>query len=161
MNRFLSWRGHAPVALVMRLYLAYVFIVACLHKIAAPSMFAVDVATYDILPLALVNITAIVLPWVELVAGLMLLLGVKARAGALMTTGMMIMFIAALVAALYQGLDMSCGCFASQAANNEDPISYKTVLRDLAWLALSVWVVLFDVRPLGIDRLWEKRRQHA
>ena len=161
MKRFWEWKGHAFVALPIRLYLAYVFIIACLHKIADPGMFAVDVATYGILPLSLINFTAIALPWVELLAGIMLVLGVKSRAAALMVVGMMLMFIVALVIALYQGLDMSCGCFASQAANGEDPISYKTVLRDLGWLALAVWVVLFDASPIGVERFRKERRQHA
>jgi putative oxidoreductase len=161
MSRFLNWRGHAVLALPMRFYLAYVFIIACLHKIAHPEMFAVDVATYSILPLELINIMAISLPWIELVAGVMLVLGLRSRAAALMVVGMMIMFIVALLMALYQGLDMSCGCFASQAANNEDPISYKTVLRDLLWFALALWVVLFDANPIGLDRLIDKRRQHV
>jgi uncharacterized membrane protein YphA (DoxX/SURF4 family) len=137
----------------MRLYLAYIFIIACIHKIAHPEMFALDVATYDMLPLSLINITAIVLPWVELMAGIMLVLGYKTRAGALMVAGMMLMFIIALTAALYKGLDMSCGCFASQAVNDEDPISYKTVLRDIVWIGLALWVLIFDANPLGLDRL--------
>jgi len=71
---------------------------------------------------------------------------------------MMVMFIAALAVALAQGLDMSCGCFASQGAQSEDPISTATVLRDVSWLLLSLYVLLFDTRPLGIDRLLARRR---
>jgi uncharacterized membrane protein YphA (DoxX/SURF4 family) len=97
--------------------------------------------------------TAITLPWIELAAGIMLIAGLKARAGALMVSGMMVVFIAALVIALTQGLDVSCGCFASQGAQGEDPISMTTVLRDVGWLVLSVYVVLFDDRPIGIDRI--------
>ena len=52
---------------------------------------------------------------------------------------------------------MSCGCFASQAAAEEDPISWLTVLRDLGWLALAGYVVAFDTCPIGIDRLLRRR----
>ncbi len=159
MTRFLNWPYHGLLALPIRWYLAYVFIIASLHKIAHPEMFAVDVATYGVLPLALINPMAIVLPWVEVICGGMLVVGFRSRAAALLVAGMMVMFIVALAAALYQGLDMSCGCFASSAANNEDPISYKTVLRDAAWLFLSIWVVVLDRDPVGIERLWRKRRQ--
>ena len=162
MIRFLNWRYHAHLALPIRWYLAYVFIIASLHKIAHPEMFAVDVATYGMLPLCLINIMAIVLPWLEIICGGMLLFGVWSRAAALLVAGMMVMFIIALFGALYQGLDMSCGCFASQAANNEDPISYKTVLRDMTWLIMSVWVVVLDRAPLGLEWWLKKRRQsHA
>jgi len=157
MNRLLNWAGHAWLALPLRWYLGWVFVLACLHKIAHPGSFAVDVATYGILPISLVNLTAITLPWVELTAGIMLIVGFKARAGALMVFGMMVMFIAALAIALAQGLDMSCGCFASQGAQGEDPISSMTVLRDVGWLMLSVYVMLFDDSPIGIDRILARR----
>ncbi len=161
MRRLLQWSGHAWIAMPVRWYLAYVFIFACLHKIAHPGLFAVDVATYGILPLGLVNPTALTLPWVELGAGAMLIAGFRARAAALMVVGMMVVFIVAVAIALYNGLDMSCGCFASQGAQDEDPISYLTLLRDLAWLVLAVYVFLFDRNPLGVDGVLARRNQMA
>jgi putative oxidoreductase len=162
MSWILKWPGHAWLCLPMRWYLGYVFISACLHKIAFPEYFAVDVATYGIVPLYLVNLIALILPWVELAAGLMLVAGFKSRSAGLMVFGMMTVFIIALAMALADGLDMSCGCFASQGAQGEDPISYKTVLRDLGWLALSLYVFLFDVNSIGIDRVLNKRsKTHA
>jgi len=155
-ERLFAWKGHAPLALAARVYLAAIFLIACWHKILDPHAFAIDVATYQILPLWAVNPVALVLPWVELAAGLMLLLGLRVRAGALLVAGMMAVFLAALSIALAQGLQMSCGCFASQGAA-EDPISWKTLVRDLSWLALAGYVVVFDARPLGIERLRRAR----
>ena len=153
----INWRGHAFLALFVRWYLGLVFLTACWHKLLHPASFALDVATYGILPLALVNPTAIVLPWVELVAGIMLCIGYRARAGALLVVAMMLVFIAALVLALVRGQDISCGCFASQGLE-EDPISGWTVLRDLAWLAAALYVFIFDRHPLGLDA-WLARRK--
>ncbi len=148
----MNWSGHSFLALPARLYLAVIFLMACWHKILEPAAFALDVATYEILPLSLVNLMALVLPWVELFAGLMLLLGIRVRAGALLVAGMMVVFIVAISIALARGQQMSCGCFASQGAA-EDPISWRTVVRDLAWLALALYVLVFDHRPLGLARL--------
>jgi putative oxidoreductase len=161
MNRLLHWPGHAWLSLPMRWYLGFVFIFACWHKVAHPGSFAVDVATYGILPLAVVNLLAVTLPWVELGAGGMLVLGFRSRAAALMVFGMMVMFIAAVSIALYNGLDMSCGCFASQGAQEADPISYKTILRDTGWLLLSAYVFLLDRDPIGIDRAFSRRNRMA
>ena len=158
MNRLLDWAGHGWLALPARWYLGFVFLLACLHKIADPEAFAVDVATYGILPLSLVNLMAITLPWLELSAGIMLIVGFRARAAALMVFGMMVMFSVALAIALSQGLDMACGCFASEAAQGGDPISGMTVLRDMGWLVLSVYVVLFDSSPIGLDRILARRK---
>ncbi len=152
MQRLLAWRGHPLLALAARVYLAAIFLLACVHKIADPHAFAVDVATYQILPLSLVNAVAIVLPWVELAAAALLLAGVRVRAGALLVSAMMLVFLVALGVALARGQELSCGCFASQGVA-EDPISWKTVVRDLLWLALALYVLVFDARPLGLERL--------
>ncbi|MFC1611240.1 MauE/DoxX family redox-associated membrane protein [Myxococcota bacterium] len=161
MRRVVAWPGHAWIALPARFYLGLVFVLACLHKIAHPEIFALDVATYDILPLPLVNLMAITLPWIELVAGVFLIVGFRTRGAALAIFGMMVMFIIAIVVALARGIDMSCGCFASQAAVEDDPISWITIFRDLGWLVLAGYVVLFDHAPLGMDRLLRKRTAHA
>jgi putative oxidoreductase len=159
MSKLLEWPGHAFFALPARLYLGYVFISACLHKIADPGGFAVDVATYQLLPLALINLVAIVLPWVELLAGVLIIAGFRTRAAALLIAGMMVVFMGALGWALAKGLDISCGCFAS--SGHADPISYRTMLRDAAWLLLALYVLVFDRRPLGLDRWIPRRRQGA
>lgn len=150
MKRFLDWRGHDLVGMIARLYLSVVFLTASYHKILNPASFALDVATYQILPLELVNLMAIVLPWLELVAALMLLLAWRTRAAALLITGMMLMFTAAIAIALEKGLDMSCGCFASQGAE-EDPISWRTIGRDLGWTSLGLYILFFDRGLFGID----------
>ncbi len=157
-SRFLNHPAHSFVALPIRFYLAWVFISACLHKLAMPESFAIDIATYQFLPLVFINPLAIVLPYVELGTGIMLVTGTKARAAALMVCGMMIMFMIALTHALMHDLSISCGCFASNAAAGSDPISPLTMLRDSAWLLLAVYVVIFDKKPLGVDRLLAKRK---
>ena len=160
MNRFVNWRGHSWLALAARLYLGWVFVYACLHKIAHPHIFALDIATYDILPLGIINLVAITLPWVELFAGIMLIAGFRVRGAALAVAGMMVMFLVAIIIALDKGLDMSCGCFASQTTE-EDPISYLTVLRDAGWLFLAMYISIFDRKALGIDRLLQRRKPDA
>jgi uncharacterized membrane protein YphA (DoxX/SURF4 family) len=162
MKRFVEWRGHEWIGLPARLYLGGVFVVACYHKILHPDVFAVDVATYRLLPLWAVNVFALVLPWLELVAGAMLIVGLRVRAAALLVAGMMVAFMAALGWALHQGLDMSCGCFASQAAAAGDTISWRTLVRDGCWLALSLYVLWLDRKPLGLERLiYRWRTSHA
>ena len=149
-------RNAAWCAVPARWYLGVLFVGACLHKIAEPASFALDIATYDILPLVAVNLVAIVLPWIELYAAAMLIAGWRVRASSLIVAAMMLVFLAALCIALARGLDMSCGCFASQGAE-EDPISRMTVLRDIAWLGLALFVVVFDRGLIGLDR-WLARR---
>lgn len=146
------WRGHSWLAVPLRIYLGGLFILAAVHKIANPAAFALDVATYDLLPLELINLTAITLPWIEIVAGALLVAGVRVRPAALVVAALMAVFLIALVIALDRGLDMSCGCFASQGAE-ADPISWRTVLRDLVWLSMAAYVAIYDRAVLGLARL--------
>ena len=159
MNRFFKWPGHAWLALPIRIYLSYVFLFACWHKIADPSAFALDIATYQFLPLPLINLMALILPWLELTTGLLLLIGFRTRAAALLISGMMVTFMIALGWALYQGLDISCGCFASSAAH--DPISIGTMFRDMGWLILALYVLVFDQLPIGLDRWLIKQKEKS
>jgi putative oxidoreductase len=159
MTTFGECKGHRFLALGVRMYLAGVFLVACAHKIASPTAFAIDIATYQIVPLSLVNLMALVLPWVELLAGFLLLIGWRTQAAAFLITLMMAIFTLAVSIALYKGLNMSCGCFASQGAN-DDPISWRTIVRDTTWFALGLYVLFFDRHPLGLDALlpwWSNR----
>ena len=157
MKKLLFWRGHSYLALPARLYLSAIFLMACYHKLLDPDSFALDIATYQIMPLSLVNLMAIVLPWIELLTAIMLLTGFRARAAALLISGMMLVFTVAISMALARGQDMSCGCFASQGAV-DDPISWRTIVRDLGWLLLSVYVFVFDAVPMGLDS-WLARRK--
>jgi putative oxidoreductase len=149
----MNWRGHAFIGLPARLYLGAVFLLACWHKLSNPAAFAVDVATYQLLPLAAVNLFALTVPWIELLLGVLLVLGVRVQAAALVVSGLMVSFMLALGWALHLDLHMSCGCFASQAAAAEDPISWHTLLRDAGWLLLGLYVSVFDRKPLGLERL--------
>jgi len=153
----LDWRGHRFFALSARLYLGWLFLTACWHKIAHPDTFALDVATYQLLPLYFVNAFAIYVPWLELFVGALVLLGYRARAAALLVVLLMASFILALLWALHLGLDMSCGCFASQAASAGDTISWHTLVRDLSWLALGLYVLWFDRNPIGLDRFFLRK----
>ena len=161
MTKIIDWRGHAWIGLPIRLYLAAVFAVACLHKIADPASFALDVATYQFLPLGAVNLFAIVLPWLELTVAIVLVAGLRVRAAAVLVVVMMLSFMVALSWALHHHLDISCGCFASQGATH-DPISGRTLLRDSIWLLLACYIFLFDRKAFGMDRwLAGRRTSHA
>lgn len=153
MIRWMTWQGHAWVALLLRFYLGAVFLIACYHKLLHPELFAMDVATYQLLPLWSINAFALILPWVELLAGLMLVLGLRVRSASLLVALMMVSFLLSLAWALHLHLDMSCGCFASQGATHDDPISWHTLIRDTIWLGQAVYIFFLDRHPFGLERI--------
>ena len=147
------------VSLAMRWSLAITFIYACIHKIAVPYDFALQVATYQILPLSLVNLQAIILPWVELVVGVLLIIGLLTRPAALVTIGMNIMFIAAIAMALAADLQLQCGCFA--AADVGDQMDSSLIVRDAIFMVIGAVVVYIRPDRLTVDRWLDNRKQPA
>jgi rhodanese-related sulfurtransferase len=116
--------------------MAGIFLYASIDKIAHPEAFAKDIYNYQILPDVLINLTALLLPWLELMLGLCLLTGVWMPGAVIIVNGLLIVFLAALVFNLARGLNVDCGCFG---AGGLGP-SMSTggyLLRDMAFLALG------------------------
>ena len=100
-----------------RLAVAGLFLAACIAKIRDPEAFALAVSRYRILPDEFVNLVALILPWIELTAGLAVL-AAPARlraAGALFIAGMLTVFTIAISLNLLRGIEASCGCFSTRA----------------------------------------------
>ena len=141
----------------IRVYLGGLFVYASLYKIAEPYDFALSVATYQILPLSIVNLFALLVPWIELGLGTALILGLWTRTAGLLASGLLLLFVVALSIALSRDLQLFCGCFASQQAAEE--IGISTLFRDIAWLFLSFCVVVLDNGRYGLDRFLGQRER--
>lgn len=149
----------AAAGVPIRVYVGGIFIFASVYKIQEPYEFALSVATYQVLPLGLVNLFALVVPWIELVTGVLLIAGAWTKENAFVIMGLMAMFLAALLIALSRGYQMSCGCFASQEAAEE--IGGRTVFRDLLWMVLAGYTLAFDDGRFGADRFLRRQGKHA
>lgn len=97
---------------LLRWFLALVLVWAALSKIANLHEFYLNIAAYQLpLPDALLRLTAIVLPWLELLCGGLLCLGGVTRRAALFWTALLFaIFVLATGQAWVRGLDISCGC---------------------------------------------------
>jgi cobalt-zinc-cadmium efflux system protein len=124
----------------LRLFLGAVFLYASFDKILHPAAFAEAVYNYQILPDAAVNLAALTLPWLEFLLGICLIAGVWMPGATLLSTGLLTIFIAALVYNKMRGLDIHCGCFSIETT--EGPADIWTVLRDVAFLAVSAYLTL-------------------
>lgn len=137
---FLKFFTHRYLALAFRLYIAGLFIYAGMYKINYTAEFAETIASYRMIPYWGVNLMAVILPWIELVCGILLAAGVRARSAALIIGSMMLVFTIGIAINLLRGSPISCGCFSTL----EDPISWQTLVRDLIWLAMIVHILFFD-----------------
>ena len=125
-----------PLVLISRLILGSVFIYASFDKIVNPGDFAKIVGNYHVLPFGIENLLAIILPWVEFIAGVCLIVGVMVDGATILVILMNIVFIFAITQALARGVSVECGCF-SVASDTGSAIGVKTILRDIGYLFLA------------------------
>jgi putative oxidoreductase len=143
------------LAWLFRVALGVIFIVASLDKIAHPEAFAASISHYRIVPLAAINVMAICLPWIEICCGVMLVLGLGVRACLLAIDGMLVVFIAAILWALHRKLDISCGCFTTDASAHH--MTRWTLTWDIIWLAMGIHALILDRQLLSLRALWRRR----
>jgi uncharacterized membrane protein YphA (DoxX/SURF4 family) len=132
-----------------RIILGIIFLFACYDKLLHPQAFAQVIYNYQVLPDSLVNITAILLPWVELVLGLCLIINVCIPGVAVLSNLLLLSFFSMLIFNLTRGLDVSCGCFSTTPG--ERGSDYLTVLRDLSFLVVSghlFYSTFFTLQPV-------------
>jgi uncharacterized membrane protein YphA (DoxX/SURF4 family) len=96
-----------------RVLIGSLLVAAGLAKIGAPKSFALQIENYNFVPIGYENLIAITLPWIEVVGGLGLVLGVHARSAAWLALGLLVVFDVVLISALARGLDITCGCFGT------------------------------------------------
>ena len=141
------------VNLILRLFLGGLFLASAVAKIwnvqvshahaiqfsHVPDLatFARDVTSYHVPPRELTNLVAITLPWIELLAGGLLVCGIWKQASALVITAMMIVFLAAIGWAVAHGYDIRCGCFGTVDARR---VGFTALAQDTALLAIAMWL---------------------
>ncbi|MCZ6699010.1 MAG: hypothetical protein O7D94_08790 [Planctomycetota bacterium] len=119
------------------------FLVAAAFKIWDPFQFKTDINNYHILPRTYANLFAIVLPGWEVAAALALILPATRRAGALLITGMLVMFIVAVSLAMYNGYDIDCGCFGKGSS----AAGWRTIAQDVLLLFATAIAYFVPPRP--------------
>jgi uncharacterized membrane protein YphA (DoxX/SURF4 family) len=127
------------LTLFARFILGGVFVYASFDKILHPAAFAEAVYNYQILPYGLINLTAIVLPCLELVLGIFLIINFWMPGTVLMCNLLLTTFIGALLFNMARGLNINCGCFSTTAV--ESSMNVLTVLRDTSFLAISGYLL--------------------
>jgi uncharacterized membrane protein YphA (DoxX/SURF4 family) len=127
--------------LLSRIILGAVLIIASIDKILHPEAFAKVIGNYNVLPFGLENILAIILPILELFVGCCLIFGVMLDGSAIITAGMMFVFIIALSQAMIRGIDINCGCFKVSVDNGGGNIGYRRIIEDIIFLGLSLFIL--------------------
>jgi putative oxidoreductase len=122
------------------MYIGWIFIDASLSKILDPALFAENVANYRLIPYYGLNLVAIVLPWMELVCGFYLIIGIRTKIAASVVGGLLFLFTVFVIINIFRGANMNCGCFDTVG----EPIGWKKVTTNMSWLFMTIQVYFFD-----------------
>ena len=101
---------HPVLILMIRFLLGLIFVYASYDKILDPGKFARDISNYHVVPFGLENTIAIILPWLELIIGLGIIIGVCINASVFISGGLLIVFIILIAQAILRGFNIDCGC---------------------------------------------------
>ena len=122
-----------PLVLVLRLFLAAVFLYAAYTKLRQPYLlFAMSIDAYQLLPEWAVLILGRTIPWLELLLGVLLATGYGLRYAAAVATLLLGLFFGVMLQAYVKGMGIDCGCFGLG-----EKISPFTLTRDGLLVALS------------------------
>lgn len=141
---------HPWLTVRTQIALGVFFVAAALPKIADPPSFAHMVYNYRLLPGPLVNLTALAMPWAELMLGIALVCGIWRRTAASLVGALLLLFIVAISVNLLRGNAIDCGCFDVAAAG----LTYDERIRDMwmvIWRDLGM-LLLVAQGLLGADR---------
>ena len=125
------------INIALRFVVGGVFVFAGVVKIINPAQFAGDIGNYRVLPYEWIDLLAVTLPWVEVVAGLLLIGGIWTRASALVIALMLLVFLIAIGQAVARNLNIDCGCFGSVEGRKVGAIALG---QDVGLLAAAVWL---------------------
>jgi len=78
------------------------------------------------------------LPWIELLSGLFIILGIMRRASALLISLFLIGFIVLIGVTIFRGISVDCGCFGTFSRKAD----FMLMAQDLVMLLLSGTVFL-------------------
>ena len=140
------------LSLLVRVFIGGYFVVAAVPKIIEPLAFATAIMHYGLIPSWSVNAVALVLAWLELLAGVGLIMGIRTRVQSLLCGGMLLIFTLAVAYAVVLGLKIDCGCFGESGG---EEVSWIKVAKNSAMILGCAYLWWSPRSVLSLDHgLW-------
>lgn len=129
----------------LRIILGFVFIYAGAEKISDPSAFSTSISNYRLLPVYLVNLFAITMPWIEIATGIMLIFGISVKENVFILNALLLVFIIAIAISLARGLSIDCGCFGKG-----NQIGLQKLVENSIMFFAGVLLIIYDSKILTL-----------
>jgi uncharacterized membrane protein YphA (DoxX/SURF4 family) len=141
------------IGLLARLILGGVLLVAGYLKAFSPDKSMMAVRAYEVLPIWLANALGIILPWLEIGAGILLIIGVAIRYAAMFGSGLMLLFIIAIAQAWARGLSIDCGCFGGGGTVDPSQTRYwQEILRDTGLGVCGLYLLRYPLTKFALEK---------
>jgi uncharacterized membrane protein YphA (DoxX/SURF4 family) len=141
------------IGLLARLVLGGVLLVAGYLKAFSPDKSMMAVRAYEVLPIWIANALGIILPWLEIGAGLLLIIGVGIRYAAAFGAALMMLFIIAIAQAWARGLSIDCGCFGGGGTIDPSQTKYlEEILRDTGLALLGLYLLRYPLTKFALEK---------
>ena len=127
------------IEILISMGLGIIFIVASYHKIIDPAKFAKIIYGYSIFPDFTINILAIIIPFIEFVAGTALILRIYTKASLSIINMLLISFIIIIGFNLLRGHEFECGCFYFDSDNQASSAIFL-LIRDILLLLTGIFL---------------------
>lgn len=142
------------IGLVARLFLGAVLIYAGAVKVGKPLTSERAVQAFEIFPMELAGYIGLALPFVEILLGALLILGLFTRPVAIVSTLLMVAFIIGIAQAWARGLTIDCGCFGGGGQVAAGETKYGTdIARDATFALAGAWLWWRPRSLASLDRL--------
>jgi len=99
------------------------------------------------MPDILINVLAIAFPWIELVAGILLIFGISVKENCAILSGLLVIFIIAIAISMARGLNIDCGCFGTVDGAK---VGLLKILENVGLLILGLILIKYDSRFLSL-----------
>ncbi|MEV0720404.1 MauE/DoxX family redox-associated membrane protein [Asanoa sp. NPDC050611] len=158
LTRGATWPGIRPwLGTLVRLGLAAVWLFAGAAKVGDLAGSGRAVNAYQVMPFEVAKVIGAALPFVEIALGVLLVVGLATRAVAAISSALLLVFIAGISSAWARGLSIDCGCFGSggQLAAGQSPNYAPEIARDIGFLILAAFLIVWPRTRLSVDRWLE------
>jgi uncharacterized membrane protein YphA (DoxX/SURF4 family) len=146
-NERLEW-----LCLGARVALGALFVLAASLKLKNPQGFAEAIEGFKLVPEHLVKVLVFAIPWTELFAGVLLIVGVWARASALLISTLLLGFIGGIASVLLRGLSTKCACFGELEWPCGGEVGACQIIRNSVLIALSLPIMLRGPGKLALGK---------
>lgn len=161
--------------LTTRILLAALFLFSGLAKLGflgteygnSPLEFATAIRKFQLVQYDLIPELAFIIPWVEVVCGLALLLGLAARGSAVLLNLLLASFTIGMILVLLRGIEIpACGCFGGKitefspllGAVLEPPVGFMSIGRNVVLMGLCFFIACKGPGCFSFDAISARRR---